>query len=125
MGPTASSIHMELVGPITPSQGYTHILTITDAFTQYTELIPISNKQTTTVAKALLDEWMLRHGFYEQVVSDHGGEFVSDVIIRLNEIIKMRHHGRMETAHINQIRDNLPPPIDRYTSANQNLAIAT
>merc|ERR1712086_509805 len=165
------------------------ILTITDAFTQYTELIPISNKQTTTVAKALLDEWMLRHGFYEQVVSDHGGESVSDVIIRLNEIIKMRHHvispysphvggqivrvhrtresylkiyyyntltewinlipslrlalntrihkfddliyklrkrgGRMETAHTNQIRDNLPPPIDRYTSANQNLAIAT
>jgi len=52
-------IHMELVGPLTPSQGYTHRLTITDAFTQYTELIPISNKQTTTVAKALLDEWML------------------------------------------------------------------
>ena len=41
-------------------------------------------------------------------------------------IYKLRKRGgRMETAHINQIRDNLPPPIDRYTSANQNLAIAT
>ena len=85
-------IHMDLVGPLTPSQGCTHILTITDAFTRYTELIPIPNKQTITVAKALLDEWILRHGFYEQVISDHGGEFVSDVMIELNEILKMRHH---------------------------------
>ena len=33
----------------------------------WTELIPIPNKKTFTVAKALLDKWILRHGFYEQV----------------------------------------------------------
>ena len=85
-------IHITLVGPLTPSRGYTHILTITDAFTQYTELVAIPNKKSSTVAKALLDEWILRHGFYKQVVIDHGGEFVSDVMRELNEILKTRHH---------------------------------
>ena len=44
-----------------------HILTTTNTFTCYTELIPISNKQTITITKTLLDEWILRHGFYEQL----------------------------------------------------------
>mgnify|MGYP002051063328 CR=1 FL=1 len=85
-------IHMDLVGPLTPSRGYKYILTITDAFTQYSELVPIPDKETITVAKALLDEWILRHGFYEQVVSNNGKEFVSNVMKELNEILKRRHH---------------------------------
>ena len=83
---------MDLVGPLTPSRGCKYILTITDAFTRYTELVAIPDKETITIAKALLDQWILRHGFYEQVVSDHGGEFVSEVMDDLNTILKMRHH---------------------------------
>ena len=85
-------IHMDLVGPLTPSRGQKYILTITDAFTRYTELVAIPDKETITVAKALLDQWILRHGFYEQVVSDHGGEFVSEVMDDLNKILRTRHH---------------------------------
>ena len=99
---------MDLVGPLTPSQGCKYILTITDAFTRYTELVAIPDKETITVAKALLDQWILRHGFYEQVVSDHGGEFVSEVMDNLNKILKMRHvispysphtNGQVERVH--------------------------
>ena len=85
-------IHMDLVGPLTPSRGYKYILTITDAFTRYTELVAIPDKETTTVAKELLDQWILRHGFYEQVISDHGGEFVSKVMDELNTLLKQKHH---------------------------------
>ena len=85
-------IHMDLIGPLTPSRGCTHILTVTDAFTRYTELVAIPNHYSLTVAKALLDNWILRHGFYEQVVSDHGGKFISDIMDELNEILKIRHH---------------------------------
>ena len=92
---------MDLVGPLTPSQGCTHILTITDAFTRYTELIPIPNKQTITVAKALLDEWILRHGFYEQVVGDHGGGSVSDVTIELSETPRNQFITKIFTQHRN------------------------
>ena len=75
---------MDLVGPLTPSRGYKYILTITDAFTRYTELVAIPDKETTTVAKELLDQWILRHGFYEQVISDHGGG------------IRIKGHGRIK-----------------------------
>ena len=77
---------------LTPSQGYKYILTITDPFTRYTELVPIPDKKITTVAKELLDQWILRHGFCEQVISDHGGEFVSEVMDDLNKILRMRYH---------------------------------
>ena len=83
---------MDLVGPLTPSRGYKYILTITDAFTRYTELIAIPDKKTTTIAKELLDQWILRHGFYKQVVSDHGGEFVSEVMDELNRLLRLKHH---------------------------------
>ena len=59
-------VHMDVVGPLTPSRGRKYILTITGAFTRYTELIAMPDKETITVAKALLDQWILRHGFYEQ-----------------------------------------------------------
>ena len=85
-------IHMDLVGPLTPSRGYKYILTITDAFTRYTELVAIPDKETTTVAKELLDQWILRHGFYEQVISDNGGEFVSNVMDELNKLLRLKHH---------------------------------
>ena len=83
---------MDLVGPLTPSRGYKYILTITDAFTQYTELVAIPDKKTITVAKELLDQWILWHGFYEQVVSDHGEEFILEMMDNLNKILRMRHH---------------------------------
>ena len=55
-------------------------------------MVAIPDKETTTVAKELLDQWILRHGFYEQVISDHGGEFVSKVMDELNTLLKQKHH---------------------------------
>jgi len=85
-------IHVNLTGPLTPSRGLTHIVTITDAFTHHTELVAIPNTCPITIAKALLDNWILRHGFYQQVVSDHGDKFLSDIMDELNKILKIRHH---------------------------------
>ena len=85
-------IHVNLTGPLTPSRGFTHIVTITDAFTHHTELVAIPNTCPITIAKSLLDNWILRHGFYQQVVSDHGDKFLSDIMDELNKILKIRHH---------------------------------
>ena len=67
--PTARNqrIHFDLVGPLKSSRaGYKHILTITDAFSRWVELVPIPNKEAITVAKALWDHWICRFGFYTQ-----------------------------------------------------------
>ena len=67
--PTARNkrIHFDLVGPLKSSiSGFKHILTITDAFSRWVELVPIPNKEAITVAKALWDNWICKFGFYRQ-----------------------------------------------------------
>jgi hypothetical protein len=47
-------IHMDLFGPCkTSDMGNKYILTITDAFTKYSEIVAIPNKEAETVADAI------------------------------------------------------------------------
>ena len=93
--PTARNerIHFDLVGPLKSSNtGYKHILSITDAFSRWVELVPIMNKEAITVAKALWDHWICRFGFYKQFVSDGGGEFANEVMKELTKLMASKHH---------------------------------
>ena len=93
--PTARNqrIHFDLVGPLKVSEkGIEHILTITDAFSRWVELVPIKNKEAITVAQALWDNWICRFGFFRQSVSDGGGEFDNKVYQELSNLMKNTHH---------------------------------
>ena len=46
-------IHVDIVGPLPPSQNYRYLLTVVDRFTRWPEAIPLDDAQTTTCAKAL------------------------------------------------------------------------
>ena len=93
--PTARNqrIHFDLVGPLKSSDtGYKHILSITDAYSRWVELVPIINKEAITVAKALWDNWICRFGFFKQSVSDGGGEFANEVLKELTKLMSSKHH---------------------------------
>ena len=93
--PTARNqrIHFDLVGPLKESQQeFRHILTVTDVFSRWVELIPIKDKEAITVAQALWDHWICRFGFYRQSVSDGGGEFHNGVLQELSKLMKSKHH---------------------------------
>ena len=85
-------VHIDLVGRLRSEDDSNYILTMTDAFTRWVELAPISNKETITVAKAFLDSYCCRYGFPAQVVSDAGSEFVSEVVKELMALLKVKHH---------------------------------
>ena len=45
-------IHMDLVGPLPPSNGFTHLFTVVDQFARWPEAIPLSNMTTHVCAQA-------------------------------------------------------------------------
>ena len=69
-------VHADLFGPLkTSDSGKKFILCMTDALTKYVELVPLQNKEATTVAEAIFDKWICRFGAPLDLVTDQGKEF--------------------------------------------------
>ena len=58
---------------------------MTDALTKYVELVPLQNKEATTVAEAIFDKWICRFGAPLDLVTDQGKEFCAKVS---NDLLK-------------------------------------
>ena len=56
---------------------------MTDAFTKYTELAAIENKNSETVTKCIFDQWIANHGAPRQIVTDQGTEFCNQILKEL------------------------------------------
>ena len=52
-------IHLDLVGPLPPSKGYTYLLTCIDRFTRS---FPLTNITAQSVAEAFMTGWIARFG---------------------------------------------------------------
>jgi hypothetical protein len=48
------------------------VAVITDAFTKWTEVIPIPNKEANTIVKSIFEEWICRRGVMFQLITDGG-----------------------------------------------------
>ena len=65
-------IHIDLVGPLPASEGYSYHLT-----TRWPEAIPINNTSTSECAKTLIRHWISRFGVPLDMTSDRGPQFTS------------------------------------------------
>ena len=72
-----SHIHVDIVGPLPPSCGYTHIFTIIDRTTRWPEAIPLQGTSTIDCARALIVAWISRFGVPLDITSDRGAQFTS------------------------------------------------
>ncbi|NXO21452.1 TF28 protein, partial [Cisticola juncidis] len=68
-----------------PVQGYKHVLVIVDHLTHWVEAFPTKKETAQTVVKVLLENIIPRYGLVNQIDSDRGPHFTSQV---LQEVIK-------------------------------------
>ena len=72
-------IHVDLVGPLPPSNGFTHLFTIVDRSSQWPEAIPLSDMSATSCAQALVNHWISQFSIPISMSSDRGSQFTSQL----------------------------------------------
>ena len=70
-------LHIDLVGPLPPSNGHQYLLTMIDRHTKWFEVLPLRNITTKVVIDALLSQWISRYGVPQELVTDRGTQFMS------------------------------------------------
>ena len=76
----------DILGPLPESGGNSYILVVGDYFTRWTEAYPIPNQEAATVAKKLTEEFFFRFSPPEQLHTDQGRQFESELV---SEICKL------------------------------------
>ncbi|GBM98456.1 Gag-Pol polyprotein [Araneus ventricosus] len=102
-------VHIDLVGPLPPSRGYTYALTCVDRFSRWPEAIPLKDIKAETVALEFYAKWIARFGIPERLTSDQGRQFESRLFREFARLlgVKVVHttpyhpqaNGSMERLH--------------------------
>lgn len=103
-------IGIDILGPFnkTPA-GNKYVLTIIDHFSRYLEMIAIPDQRASTVALAMVNNWLLKFGVPESLITDQGTNFMSDLFKQLCKLLKIKKlrtspfhpqaNGRTERVH--------------------------
>lgn len=85
------TIIIDTVGPLKISNGYRYILTIQCDLTKYVVAIPLENKESLSIAKSLVNNFILIYGMFKKVKSDRGSEFLNEVFTNITKLLKIEH----------------------------------
>ena len=80
--PTRSfnTVVIDTVGPIRPTNNYWYILTMQCELTKYVIACPMETKEAKSIAKALVENLILRYGLFDILKSDRGTEFTNELM---------------------------------------------
>ena len=85
-------VHVDLVGPLPSSRGFTHLLTVIDRFTRWPEAIPLSQTDAAAIGSAFALQWVARFGVPTDITSDRGPQFTSEIWRALTETMGTKIH---------------------------------
>ncbi len=85
-------IHVDIVGPLPVSRGYTYLFTIIDRYTRWPEAIPMSDDTADSCARALLSHHIAQFGVPSDITSDRGPQFTSALWTSLSRLLGAQLH---------------------------------
>ena len=85
-------IHIDIVGPLPPSRGFTHLLTMVDRYTRWPEAVPLPDTSILACARALIAHWIARFGLPSHLSSDRGPQFTSDLWSSVAKLLGTQLH---------------------------------
>ena len=82
-------VHIDLLQMPLTEKGNKYLLVMVDAFSRWSELVPLPNKEACTVAQAIAQHWICRHGAPLCFLSDLGSEFTAAIFKDLCKTCKI------------------------------------
>ena len=86
-------IHVDVVGPLPQSGNAKYLLTIIDRSTRWPEATPMHDASTTACAEALLSSWVSRFGVPDDITTDRGPAFLSELWASLARLMGTKLHS--------------------------------
>ena len=85
-------IYVDLMGPLPPYNGYTHLLTVVDHFSRWPEAIPLNDTAVSVCAQALVSHQIARFGIPVDMSSDRGPQFTSQLWSSVAQLLGIQLH---------------------------------
>lgn len=80
-------VHLDIIGPLPPCNGYRYCLTMLDRYTRWPEAIPLKEISAATVAKGVFDGWVARFGAPTFITTDQGTQFEAELFKQLTNFL--------------------------------------
>jgi transposase InsO family protein len=84
-------VHVDIVGPLPQSAGFSYLFTIVDRTTRWPDAIPPGGIAAADCAAALFSGWIQRFGVPSVITSDRGAQFTSSLWTALCSILAISH----------------------------------
>jgi IS30 family transposase len=86
-------ISIDTVGPLPKTRNDNrYCITIQCDLTKYVVIIPVQNKEAPTIARALVENFILTYGKFLELKSDQGTEYNNDILKQIGKILKFKQN---------------------------------
>lgn len=107
-------VHVDIVGPLPISNGFSYLFTIVDRFSRWPEAVPLIDITAESIILAFFSGWISRYGVPITVTTDQGRQFESTAF---NKFAQMLGFKRIRTTAYNPAANGLVERFHRTLKA--------